>query len=129
MNNGKASGQITVMMEPTMQLRYQEYKKRKELWDEIMGDFEKIVKLDGQHELETMVLWNLESYSSVAESISAQDAIIGDLAICDGTIDNNLQKFYILSNLPKSDKWKMFKTSLELSGKADSVTKIITHLQ
>jgi len=59
-----------------------------------------MVKLDGQHELEKLVLCNLESYSSVAEWISAQDAIIGDLAICDVKIDNNLRKFYILSNLP-----------------------------
>jgi len=129
MNNDKASGQITDMMEPTMQLRYREYKKPKELWDKIKADFEKMVKLDGQHELEKLVLCNLESYSSVAEWISAQDAIIGDLAICDVTIDDNLRKFYILSNLPKSDEWKMFKTSLELSGKADTTANIITHLQ
>ena len=129
MNNDKASGQITDMMEPTMQLRYREYKKPKELWDKIKADFEKMVKLDGQHELEKLVLCNLESYSSVAEWISAQDAIIGDLAICDVTIDDNLRKFYILSNLPKSDQWKMFKTSLELSGKADTTANIVTHLQ
>jgi hypothetical protein len=129
MNNDKASGQITDMMEPTMQLRYREYKKPKELWDKIKADFEKMVKLDGQHELEKLVLCNLESYSSVAEWISAQDAIIGDLAICDVTIDDNLRKFYILSNLPKSDEWKMFRTSLELSGKADTTANIITHLQ
>jgi len=129
MNNDKASGQITDMMEPTMQLRYRQYKKPKELWDKIKADFEKMVKLDGQHELEKLVLCNLESYSSVAEWISAQDAIIGDLAICDVTIDDNLRKFYILSNLPKSDEWKMFKTSLELSGKADTTANIITHLQ
>jgi len=112
-----------------MQLRYREYKKPKELWDKIKADFEKMVKLDGQHELEKLVLCNLESYSSIAEWISAQDAIIGDLAICDVTIDNNLRKFYILSNLPKSDEWKMFKTSLELSGKTDTTASIITHLQ
>jgi hypothetical protein len=103
MNNDKASGQIPDMMEPTMQLRYREYKKPKELWDKIKADFEKMVKLNGQHELEKLVLCNLESYSSVAEWISAQDAIIGDLAISDVTIDDILRKFYILSNLPKSD--------------------------
>jgi hypothetical protein len=74
-------------------------------------------------------LCSLESYSSVAAWISAQDAIIGDLAICDVTIDDNMQKFYILSNLPKSDEWKMFKTSLQLSGKADTSANIITHMQ
>jgi len=31
MSNNKASGQITDMMEPTMQLQYEEYKKLKEL--------------------------------------------------------------------------------------------------
>jgi len=127
--NNKASGQITDMMEPTMQLRYREYKKPKELWDKIKADCDKMVKLDGQHKLEKLVLCNLESYSSVAEWISAQDVIIGDLAICNVTIDDNLRKFYILSNLPKSDEWKMFKTSLELSGKADTAANIITHLQ
>jgi len=55
--------------------------------------------------------------------------MIGDLANCDVKIDDNLQKFYILSHLPKLDEWKMFKTSLELSGKADTTTNIITHLQ
>jgi hypothetical protein len=40
MNNDKASGQITDMMEPTMQLRYREYKKPKELWDQLKTDFE-----------------------------------------------------------------------------------------
>jgi len=88
-----------------------------------------MVKLDGQHELEKLVLCTLESYLSVAELISAQDTIIRDLAICDVTIDDNLQKFYILSNLPKSDEWKMFKTFLQLSGKADTTANIITHLQ
>jgi len=90
MNNDKASGQITDMMEPTMQLRYREYKKPKELWDKIKADFEKMVKLDGQHELEKLALCDLESYSSVAEWVSAQDTIIGDLAICDVTIDDKL---------------------------------------
>jgi hypothetical protein len=46
-NNDKASGQITDIMEPTMQLQYPEYKKPKELWDKINVDFEKMVKLDG----------------------------------------------------------------------------------
>jgi len=129
MNNDKASGQITDMMEQSMQLRYRVYKKPKGLGDKIKADFEKMVKLDGEHELEKLVLFNLESYSSVAEWISAQDAIIGDLAICDVTIDDDLRKFYILSNLPKSDEWKMFKTSLQLSGKADTTANIITDLQ
>jgi len=128
-NNDKASGQITDIMEPTMQLRYREYKKPNGLWHKIKEDFETMFKLDGQHKLEKLVLCNLESYSSVAEWISAQDAIIGDLAICDVKIDDSFRNFYILSNLPKSDKWKMFKTSLELSGKGDTTTNIITHLQ
>jgi hypothetical protein len=88
-----------------------------------------MVKLDGHHELEKLVLCNLESDSSVAEWISAQNAIIGDLANCDVTTDENLRKFYILSNLPKSDEWKMFKTSLELSGNADTTANVIRHFQ
>jgi len=61
-NNDKASGQITDIMEPTMQLRYREYKKPKELWDKIKADFETMVKLDGQHELEKLVLCNLDTW-------------------------------------------------------------------
>jgi len=83
MNNDKASGQITDMMKPTMQVRYREYKKLQELREKIKADFANMVKLDGQHKLKKLVLRNLESYSSVAEWISAQDALIGDLAICD----------------------------------------------
>jgi len=128
-NNDKASGQIAEMMEPTMQLRYQEYQKLKELWDKIKADFENMVKLDGQHKPEKLVLCNLESYSSVVEWMSAQDAIIGDLAFCDVKTDDNLERFYILWTVPKSDEWKMFKTSLELSGKADTAASIIMHLQ
>jgi len=60
-----------------MQVQYPEYKKLNELWDKIEVDFEKMVKLDDQHELEKLVFCNLESYSSVAEWISAQDAIVG----------------------------------------------------
>jgi len=88
-----------------------------------------MVKLDGQHELEKLLLCNLESYSSVAEWISAQDAIVRNLAICDVTINDNFQKFYVLLNFPKSDESKKFKTSLEFSGKADPGANIITHLQ
>jgi len=129
MYNHNTSGQITDMMEQTMELRYREFNKPKELWDKTEADFEKMVTLDGQHELEMLVFCNLDCYTSVAEWISAQDAIIGDLALCDVTIDDNLRKFYILSNLPKSDEWMMSKTSLELSGKADTTANIITHLE
>jgi hypothetical protein len=96
MINNKVSGQTTVMMEPTMQLRYREYKKPKALCGKIKADFEKMVKLDGQPKLEKLVLFNHDSYLSVAEWISAQGTIIRDLAICDVTIDDNLQRFYIL---------------------------------
>jgi len=34
------------MMEPTNQLQYREYKKLKELWDQIKADFENMFKLD-----------------------------------------------------------------------------------
>jgi len=74
-----------------MQLRSREYKKPKELRDKIKADFEIMVKLDGPHKLEWLVFCSLESNLSVTELISAQDAIIGDLAICDVMIDNNLK--------------------------------------
>jgi len=88
-----------------------------------------MVKLNGQHKLEKLILCNLGSYSTVAELILAQDVIFGDLAICNVTIDDNLRKFYIPSNLQKSDEWMMFNTSLELSGNADTTANIITHMQ
>jgi len=68
MNNDKASGQITDMMEPTMHLRYREYKKPKEPWEKINADFEKMVKLDGQHELENLTLCNRESFTKICEN-------------------------------------------------------------
>jgi hypothetical protein len=71
MNDNKASGQITDLMEPTMQLGYREHRKSNELWDKITADFEKMVKLDGQHKQEKLLLCNLESHSSVAEWMSA----------------------------------------------------------
>jgi hypothetical protein len=56
-------------------------KKLTELWDKIKSELEEMVQRNGQYELEKLVFCNLESYSSVAEWISAQDAIIGDLAM------------------------------------------------
>jgi len=128
MNNVKASGQITDMMEQTMQLRYREYKKPKELLNKIKAGVEKMVKLDGQHEREKLVLCTVASYSPVAEWVSAQDVMIRDLWICDVTIHDNLRTFNILWNLPKSAEWKMFNTFLELCGIADTTADIGTHL-
>jgi len=58
-NNDKPPEQITDSHEPTMQLRHQDYKKPKELWDKIKADFQEMVKLDGQHKLEQRVLCKL----------------------------------------------------------------------
>jgi len=49
-----------------------------------------------------------ESYPSVTEWISAQDKIINDLAVCDITIEDSWRKFYIMSNLPNTEKWPTF---------------------
>lgn len=48
------------------------------LWDNIKADIQTMVKLDGQHELQTMVLCNIQSHLSVTEWISAQDTVMGD---------------------------------------------------
>jgi hypothetical protein len=129
MNNDKASGLINEFMEPTTKMRYREYKEPKALWEKIKADFEKVMKLDGQYELEKLASCKLEDHSSVREWISTQDAIIRDLAICDIIVEEKMKKFYILSNIPKSDDWRSFKISLQLSGKADTAADIITHLE
>jgi hypothetical protein len=70
----------------------------------------------------------LESYPSVTEWISAQDKIINDLVVCDNMIENSWRKFYIMSNLPNTEEWRTFASKLELTDKAHTVTRIVTHL-
>jgi len=85
MNNDKACGQLTALMESTIQARYRDLTEPKQLWNMIKTGFEKIIKLDGRYEMAKLTLWQLESYPSVTEWISAHDKIINDLAICDIT--------------------------------------------
>jgi hypothetical protein len=73
--------------------------------------------------------FQLESYPSVTDCIPAQHKIINDFAICNITIKDNWRKFYILSNLLKTEEWLPFASSLELTEKVDTVATIVTHLR
>jgi hypothetical protein len=115
-------------MESMIQIRYQELTEPKQLWDTIKSDLEKVIKLDGQYEMAKLTSCQLESYPSVTEWISAQDKIINDLAVCDITIEDSWRKFYIMSNLPNTEEWRTFASTLELTEKADTVASIVTHL-
>jgi hypothetical protein len=128
MNNDKACGQLTALMESTIQIRYRDLTEPKQLWDTIKADFEKVIKLDGRYEMAKLTSCQLESYPSVTEWISAQDKIINDLAVCDITIEDSWRKFYIMSNLPNTEEWRTFASTLELTEKADTVASIVTHL-
>lgn len=79
--------------------------------------------------MERLATCKLGSYSSVTKWISAQDAIIGDLVACGITVEEKWHRFHLLTNLPTSDEWRIFKTSLELAGTADSPANIIEHLK
>jgi len=48
MNNDKACGQLTSLMESTIHIRYRDLTEPKQLWDTIKADFEKVIKLDGR---------------------------------------------------------------------------------
>jgi hypothetical protein len=89
MQNDKACGQLTTLMESTIQIRYGELTEPKQLCDTIKADFEKVIKPDSQYEMAMLTSCQLESCHSVTEWIPAQDKIINDLAICDITIEDS----------------------------------------
>jgi len=128
MNNHKACRRLTSVMESTIQLWYRELTAPKQLWDTIKIDFEKIIKCDGRYEMATLTSGQLRSYPSFTEWISPQEKMINDLAVCDITIKDCWRKFYILLNLPNTEEWRTFATTLELTEKADTVASIITHI-
>jgi hypothetical protein len=105
MNNDKACGQLTALMESTIQIRYQDLTEPKQLWDTIKADFEKVIKLHGRYEMAKLTSCQLESYTSLTEWIASQDKIINDLGVCDITIEDSWRKFYIMSNLPNTEEW------------------------
>jgi hypothetical protein len=47
MTNDKVCGQLTSLMETTVQIQYPELTKLKLRWDTIKAKFEKVIKLDG----------------------------------------------------------------------------------
>jgi len=67
MNNDEACGQLTAMMESTMQIRYRELTELKQPWNTIKGDFEKLIRLDGRYEIAKLTSCQLESYPSATE--------------------------------------------------------------
>ena len=128
MNNDKACGHLTALMESTFQIWYRELTEPKQLWDRITADFENVIKLDGRYEIAKLTSCQLESYPSITEWISAQDKIINNLAVCDITIEDTWREFYIISNLPNNEEWRPFASTLELTEKAGTVASIVTHL-
>jgi len=128
MNNDKACGQLTSLMESTIQIRYRDLTEPKQLWDTTKSDFEKVIIHDGRYVMAKLTSCQLESYLSVTEWISAQDTIVNDLAVCDIMIEDSWRKFDIMSNLPNTEEWPTFASTLELTEKADTVASIVTHL-
>jgi hypothetical protein len=104
MNNDKACGQLTALMESTIQIRYRDLTEPKHLWDMIKTDFEKVIKLDSRYKMAKLTSCLLESYPTVIEWISAKDKIINDLTVCNITIEDSWRKFYIMCNLPNSEE-------------------------
>jgi len=128
MKNDKACGQPTCLMESTIQIRYRELRELNPLWDPIKADCEKVIKLDGRYQMVKLTSCQLESYPPVTEWISAQDKVFNDLAVCDITIEDSWRKFYIMSNLPNTEEWRIFVPTLELTETADTVASVVTHL-
>jgi hypothetical protein len=128
MNHDKACGQLTALMESKIQIWHRDLIEQKQLWDTIKTDFKKVIKLDGRYEMAKLTLCQLESYPTGTEWIAAQHKIINDLAICNITIEDSWRKFYIMSNLPNTEEWRTFASTLELTEKADTVASIVTHL-
>jgi len=128
MNNDKACGQLTSLMESTIQIWYQDLTEPKRLCDTIKADFEKVIKLNGRYKMAKLTSCQIESYPSVTEWISAQDKIINDLAICDITTEDCWKKLYITPNIPNTEEWRTFASTLGVTEKADTVANIVTHL-
>jgi hypothetical protein len=128
MNNDKACRQLTALMESTIQIRYRDLTELKPLWNTIKADFEKVFKLNRRYEMVKLTSCQLESCPSVTEWISAQDKIINELAVRDITIADSWRKFYIMSNLQNTAKWRTFSSTLELTERADTAASIVTQL-
>jgi hypothetical protein len=128
MNNDKACGQLTALMESTIQTRYRDLTEPNQLWDTIKSELEKVIKLDGRYKMAKLTSCQLESYPSLTEWISAQDKIITDRAVCDITIEDSWRKFCIMSNLPNTEEWRTFASTLELTETADTVASIVSHI-
>jgi hypothetical protein len=128
MNNDKAIGQVICTMDPATQMRFPNFTEPKSLWEAIKTEFEKAIKLDGNYEVAKLASCRLESYSTVAEWQAAQESIIRDLATCEIEVTKTWRKFYITSNLPITQEWTNFVSTLELSGKVETSVEIIMHL-
>jgi hypothetical protein len=128
MNNDTACGQLTELMESTIQIRYRDLTEPKQLLQPIKADCEMVIKHDGRYGMAKLSSCQLVSPPAVTEWISAHDNITNYRAVCDITIEDSWRIFYIMSNLPNTDEWRTFASTLELSEKADIVVSIITRL-
>jgi len=88
----------------------------------------KVNKLDGRYRMANLTACQLESYPSVTEWIPAQDKIINYPAVCDITIEESWRKFFVLSNLPNTEEWRTFASTLKLTENEDTVASIVTPL-
>ena len=122
-NYEKATVTISGMLEPSVRSRYSDEKfdDPKVLWDTIKSDFEEIIKLDGEYEMAKLTTCKLELYPSVTEWITAQEKII--------KVEDRWRRFYLLVNLPNTDEWRTYASTLKLTGKASTVADITGHLR
>ena len=115
-------------MERKIQLRYQDPTELNQLCDTIKADFEKVLTLDCRSDMAKLTSCQLESYYPDTEGISAHERIIDDLIVCDIMFEASWRKFYMISNLPKTEEWITLVSPHQLTEKADTVVNIVTHL-
>jgi hypothetical protein len=72
MNNDKPCGQLTSLMESTIQICHRELTELKELSYTSNANFEMVIKLEGRYEVAKLTSSQLKSYPSVTEWITAQ---------------------------------------------------------
>jgi hypothetical protein len=90
-------------------------------------DFQKVNKLDCRFGIAKLPGCKIDLYPSISEWIPVEEKIINEVTICDITIDDASQKFYLLLKLPQNDEWLNIVSTLELTGNADLGGNITPH--
>jgi hypothetical protein len=127
----KACGTIFRSLEADIRFQFSDTKFHdpKVLWNAIKAKYEQAMQLDGKYEMQKLATCKLEDYTSVSEWVTAQDKIIANLAVCNIKVTDEWRVFYLTSNLPRSQEWLNFVTSLEFTDKAKSPKDVITALE